>query len=1092
MRSGRRPALSIPGPRATRSLTLKLPQDPTIETPRNPYPGHRASPAKGEQEVRAPHKHLTALLISLLVGMALGQQVIDGVLETSDTANDTGHYFDFYPLEVLPNQQLTIELTSPDFNTFLILQPPTGEPISNDDYLGSTSRSKLQIASPEAGSWIVWVTSFEPGDTGGYQLTISKTPATPLGGTSEPTNPLSSLEDEALDLLSLGVDYYQQDRYHEALDVLEKALEIFQGEGLRQLEGTTLLTIGAVYANLGQPDQALNYYQQALSTYQETGDRSGQAVTLNNIGIVYDNLGQAERAVTFYERVLAIDRETSNRRGEATTLNNIGAVYDDLGRFDQALNYYQQALPIRRETGDRRGEAATLNNIGLIFADLGQFDQALNYYQQALPITQETGDRRGEASALNNIGAVYDDLGRFDQALNYYQQALPIRRETGDRRGEAATLNNIGLIFADLGQFDQALNYYQQALPITQETGDRRGEASALNNIGFVYGNLGQPDQALAFLQQALPIRRETGDRQGEANTLSSIGLVYEIQGNPEAALKHYQQATQLQEDVRSLQWLDTTKTQITQQTVPVFQRAITLAIQLQQYELAFELSEQARARNFLDQLGNNLPNLTQGADPTLAEEIKNLRNQIAGLEQAKNNEYAKPVTERNQRLINDLLAQIDDKQQQYTQTLDLLKLQSPEYAALITTNPLTLSEVQELLQPQQTILSYFTTQDTTYAFIITREQFNVIQLNVTQQQLEHSITTFRNFPNTQPQHLEQTRQPLADLYGELIQPLLDQGYLRPQQTRLLTIIPHGILHYLPFNAFWNPNTNTYLVDTYTTNYLPSASVLRFTTEKSQGNPNNNQLLAMANPTAQGLPTLIHATQEVRSVTNLYGTTPLTNQNATETNFNTLSQDSDILFLAAHGQLNQQNPLFTRIVLAPDQQNDGSLTVEEVYDLDLSNTNLVFLSACQTTLGGSDQGDDFIGLNRAFIYAGTPTIIASLWNVDDQATQILTTTFFDHLHNGTSPAQALQRAQQTVRNNPNYTHPYYWAAFILTGQAGTTSAEEALEELPSLGITAVRPPFRPRNVLPMSDRPSYRLLGEARRARWDRVFAATG
>jgi CHAT domain-containing protein len=121
-------------------------------------------------------------------------------------------------------------------------------------------------------------------------------------------------------------------------------------------------------------------------------------------------------------------------------------------------------------------------------------------------------------------------------------------------------------------------------------------------------------------------------------------------------------------------------------------------------------------------------------------------------------------------------------------------------------------------------------------------------------------------------------------------------------------------------------------------------------------------------------------------------------------------------------------------LLAPDETHDGSLTVQDVYGLDLARADLVVLSACETQLGAQSRGDELVGLTRAFVYAGAPTVIASLWSVNDQATAVLMAAFYRHLREGRSKAQALQAAQSETR--ALYPHPYYWAAFVLTGDPG--------------------------------------------------------
>ncbi len=178
-----------------------------------------------------------------------------------------------------------------------------------------------------------------------------------------------------------------------------------------------------------------------------------------------------------------------------------------------------------------------------------------------------------------------------------------------------------------------------------------------------------------------------------------------------------------------------------------------------------------------------------------------------------------------------------------------------------------------------------------------------------------------------------------------------------------------------------------------------------------------------------------YARQEVETIANLLNSQPRLGKAATESTVRSEATQSGIVHLAVHGEYNIYNPLFSAIRLVGDTSNDGSLEVHEVYELDLtSDTNLVVLSACDTKKGELSRGDEVVGLNRAFLYAGTPTVMASLWNVDDAATGMLMEKFYTYWKQGMGKAEALQQAQKDVREK--YPHPYYWAAFSLTGDAG--------------------------------------------------------
>ena len=869
---------------------------------------------------------------------------------------------------------------------------------------------------------------------------------------------------EARTLNNIGSIYNSLGDKQKALEYYDQALPILRKVKDRFGEAATLNNIGALYHSLGEKQKALEYFNQALPIMREAGDPSGEARALGNIGVVYNSLGEKQKALEYYDQALPISRAAGDLAWEATILGNIGAVYDDLGDKQKALEYYNQALPITRAAGDRAGEAATLNNIGLVYNSLGDKQKALEYYSKALPFKRAAEDPYGEAATLNNIGRVYDSLGDKQKALDYFNKALPIRQAVGDRSGEAATLNNIGIVhfslgdkqkaleyfnqtlsisravrdrsgeattlnniggvYDDLGQKQRALDYYEQSLLITREVGDQSVEASTLNNIGRVYDDLGDKQKALGYYSQALPILRKVGNRSGEATTLNNIGGVYASLDDKQKALDYYQEAITTLEDIRSAATIEEIKIGLAEGATSAYLRASLLLMSLQQHSKAFNLTERARSRTFLDQLGNISPNSRKSTDDHLFQQEQISRLFLVSLETRLRQEKSNPFPSQNGILISSIETQLAVKRREYEDLLIRLKLTNPEYASLRSVNTLTLPEVQKTLNKDTTLLSYFVTPEKTLAFVITRDSFRAVELPVKETDLRQSINWFRSFAslrNPQPESLKQ-------LYSWLIAPL--KRYVK---TPVVGIIPHGVLHYLPFAAL--TDGKSYFGDEHTIFYLPSASVLPFIEKKSK--PVRDRVLTIAQSQAEGFSALKYADEEVRLVAHLYNTEPLTTGSASKLDFLKRAGNYSIIHIAAHAELNTTSPLFSRIMLGGDKDDTGALEVREVYELDLTKASLVVLSACETQLGAHSKGDDIVGLNRAFIYAGTPTVIASLWTVDDKSTSYLMKAFYTYLKRGMSKAEALRAAQSDIRKK--YPHPYYWSAFVLTGDPRQTT-----------------------------------------------------
>jgi CHAT domain-containing protein len=485
--------------------------------------------------------------------------------------------------------------------------------------------------------------------------------------------------------------------------------------------------------------------------------------------------------------------------------------------------------------------------------------------------------------------------------------------------------------------------------------------------------------------------------------------------------------ALQRMDELETSARLDEFRLDLAGKSASLYQRAILLEASLHHMQEAFDLSERARARTFLDQLGNHRLNLgrQQPVDFSLREE--KLRQENISLERQLGQELAKAGPEVNVERTRSIRARLSAVRKEYEDLVNQLKLSNPEYSSFLSVSPLTLREAQQQLSPDVTVLSYYTTPAMTLAFVLTKDSFHVEKLSVTENELYMGVSTFRDFSG-------QSEDPaiLKLLYKKLIAPLHSQ-----LTTRKLVVVPYGLLNELPFAAL-TPDGRRYLGDTYAITYLPSVSVLPYLHARAK--PTGNQALVLANDKEPGLPRLSYAEGEARSVASLLGVQPLLGSDATASVLRNQASNYDIVHLIAHFDLDGQHPLSSRILLGQGKGEDGSLELNDVFGLDLRNTNLVVLSGCQSQRGARTRGDDVIGLSRAFIYAGSRSVMASLWSVDDDATQQLMIAFYTHLKDGLTKAEALGAAQADVRRK--YPNPFYWAGFVLTGdpeQAGASN-----------------------------------------------------
>ena len=342
-----------------------------------------------------------------------------------------------------------------------------------------------------------------------------------------------------------------------------------------------------------------------------------------------------------------------------------------------------------------------------------------------------------------------------------------------------------------------------------------------------------------------------------------------------------------------------------------------------------------------------------------------------------------------------------------------------PETASLVTVRPPDVRKIQELLPLGETLVEYFGSGDTFFAFIVNHDEVRGVKLEV--KEMRQEIKVFRD--NIMVPDSYQFKTGGQALYEKLIQPV--EGMIGSKN---LTIVPHGALHYLPFNALHDKNG--FLIDRYNIRILPSASVMKFLKDRREGHAGN--LLAFGNPDL-GDPTydLPGAQDEAIAITKDKPKSKLLlRKQATETAVKSFGEQFRYIHFATHGTFDAEKPLSSGLLLAGDSENDGMLTVGELYDLSLP-ADLVTLSACETALGKVANGDDVVGFTRGFLYAGVSSIVSSLWKVDDQATSILMQQFYESLKE-TDKRSALRIAQLKVKDTYN-PHPYFWAAFQITG-----------------------------------------------------------
>jgi CHAT domain-containing protein/Tfp pilus assembly protein PilF len=926
-------------------------------------------------------------------------------------------------------------------------------------------------------------------------------------------------------LKGMGMVYFEQGRYPQALEYDQKALKIWEALGEKSGVAQVLTSLGVVYGNLGSYSEAITYFQGALKIWEELPDnKKGIARTLGNIGIVHWSQGSYGEAIAYLQRTLKIWEELGDKRGAANTFHNIAMVYGSQGLYETEIEYYRRALKIREELGDRRGIEQTLSNLGVVYWTQGSWAEAVEYYQKALKMGTELGDKSGVARTLNNLGLVYQHQGLPKEAAEYYRRALNLREELGEKRGIAETLGNLGGLTVTQGLYQEATEHYQRVLKIMEELGDKRWIAQTLNNLGTLYNRQGFYREALETSQRALKISREINSKSTLGLALINIGRIYlgrqeysqaveplrqalalgkeikepkiiwqaarhlasgyEKLGRMNPALEHYHMAVAEIEKVRAKASSDEGKAGFLAQQVFLYEDLIRSLWKLERENpaagyarQAFEYAERAKARVLLDLLQESKYGVRKKISSELLEKetsvlvkITNLQKRlIEHSEQGARKEMEGNIKKWEQELVE---ASIE-----HEQLKSEIRRRSPDYAALVYPEPIKFDQAQNLLDSKTALLEYTLGEETSYLFVITKEDFRVYPLKK-KAELESEVEEFIKILGQGAS--ADSGLALADdgyrLYRWLIEPA--EAILHGKHS--LIIVPDGNLALLPFAALLTGATEIngrvqfkslpYLVKKYDLSFVPSASVLdSLRRRKRQEARGKRELVVFADPIyeeerkSQAAPLnrknptediatlrarslslyrggltlsrIEYSSVEAKKIAGVYrgNATVYLREDATEERVKAENLSAyRYVHFATHGIVNPDRPGFSAIALGTEGREDGFLQLPEIFNLDL-DAELVTLSACQSGVGQHLQGEGLIGLARGFIYAGARSVLASLWRIEDSpATANFMETFYRKLKIQ-SKTTSLKATQLEFINSGPYDHPFYWAAFVLIG-----------------------------------------------------------
>ena len=880
-------------------------------------------------------------------------------------------------------------------------------------------------------------------------------------------------------LSNLGEVNYSKGDLVKSSTRFQHALKLFGEIGDRTGEARVHLFIGYIAGGLGEPEKAVAEISQAIGLYRSTADKSGEGLSLTALGLSHSLKRDEEQAIKLHREAMDIFHTIGDRQSEAITLNALGQAFENLGKYETALDNYERALKFSRSLDF---SSVAIFKIARVYRLIGDRSRALAYYERCLRLSRAAKKGRTETNALNDVAAIYASQGSRKKTVAQYGKILKFYAAISDRRGQAMALNNLGDFLLRLGEKKNALYSYKQALPLSEQAGDNGVLISTLYNIARANRDLGALDDGLSYVKRSLKViedlRTNVASPDFRTSYFAGVRKHYDLSIDILMRLDHLRPgqgfaaaALLASESARARSLIDT----LTESRVDIRQGVAPELLERER-ELQGLLRSQAQYQMDLAISGTNP--LETGE---VARQMDQLRTDYQEIEAQLRNQNSRflTITQPTPLNLEQIQAELRDGD---TILLEYALGDERSYLWAVTGESLRSYEL-----PSRATLEDAGRE--VYKLLTARQAIGGKMDSGYQANVEASDGLY----------YEKAFNLSQILLGQVSEQL---------GTRRLVVVSEGMLQYIPFDALPAPLQQITakevrppisenlppLIATHEIVTLPSISTLAAIRREQRRASSRNRIVAVladpvfgsnddrvqigklrpaiafsgsdqssSQPALRGFEALrnggpmrlAHASEEADSILSASprGTAMVAKgfDASRETAMSSLIGEYQIVHFATHGFLNSEHPELSGIVLTMVNQDgsktNGFMPLHDIYNLDLS-ADLVVLSACDTALGKDIKGEGLVGLTRGFMSAGSRSVIASLWKVDDRATAVLMGDFYKSmLEDGLPPAAALRSAKQRLRQEKAWSAPYFWAGFVLQGDYNESIAVDRKSSL---------------------------------------------
>jgi len=855
-----------------------------------------------------------------------------------------------------------------------------------------------------------------------------------------------------------------------ALEFHAQALQIFRKIRNEEEEARTLIPSIQPLILLGQYDKAFETAKKAEDIFRRLGDEQRLAHVQINVGNIYHRQDRFEEGLACYERAYEALLPLHDSEGLAVAMYNMAVCLITLNDFPRALASYQRAREMCVQHGMTLLVTQSDYNIAYLYYLRGEYGRAIEMLRATREECEKNGDAYVMALCYLDLSEIYLELNLSSEAMETAHEGYIRFQKLGMGYEEAKCQSNEAMALSQVGKAIRSLELFAEARPKFVREKNLVWpwlidlyQAVVLYNEGRLFEARRLCAGSAAFFDTSfLPgkavlchlllarLSMRTGDRAAARSEcaralerLASLeapvlryqaeflmGQIQQSSENFSGAYDSYQRARSALETLRSSLHGEELKIAFMKNRLEVYECLVDLCINESESrnsrEEAFGYMELAKSRSLAESLvqhGHVVP-ASDAGQSGLVRRVREMREELnwyyrrIELEQLRSED---PSPQRIEKLQKEALAH----ENELLRALRDLPAPQAGVAASPVSAIASLKEVRECLPPETALVEYFSIKDQFVAAVVTHDALEIIPVTPISRvvnllrMLHLQISKFR----LGPEYVQTFEKPLLDAMQSHLSQLYEEvfaGVRRQLRARHVVIVPHGVLHYLPFHALHDGKG--YLIDSVTVSYAPSASIFAFCQRKPL--PTWERSLVLGIPDSRA-PLILDEVQSVARI--LPDAELIVGAEANEAKLHEKGSQSRVIHIATHGSFRQDNPMFSGIRLG-----DAYLNLYDLYQLKLE-AELVTLSGCATGMNVVSPGDELLGLIRGLLFAGAQSLLLTLWDVHDRSTSEFMTAFYRRTTNGDSKAIALQGAMQELRSR--YPHPYYWAPFTLIGKA---------------------------------------------------------